>query len=166
MRFAYLSLRDYISIAYTLPVHLISGPDWINSTRFDIAATLPEGTDRQFPQMVEALLRERFKLEAHRESRESPVYALEVARGGTKLVALPDDTPKDAPFTVTSSGGADGVSADLGQGASFTFTNKGFEARKVTMQALVDTLGRFLDRPILDLTKRELAGQDGAAAAG
>ena len=54
---------------------------------------------------------------------------------------------------MTSSGGPDGVSADLGQGASLVFTNKQFEARKVTMRILVETLGRFMDRPILDQTK-------------
>ena len=156
VRFAYLSLRDYISIAYTLPIHRISGPDWINSTRFDIAAKFPEGAkEGDFPQLMQALLRERFKLQAHRESRESPVYVLEVAPGGTTLVAVPDDTPKDAPFSVTSSGDQNGVSADLGQGASFTFTNAKFEVRKVVMQALVDVLGRFMDRPVLDLTKLE-----------
>ena len=157
VRFAYLSLRDYISIAYTVPVHLVSGPEWINTTRFDIAAKLPDGlAETQFPQLIQTLLRDRFKLQAHREKRESPVYALEVAKGGHKLVAVAeDDTLKDAPFTVTSSGGPEGVSADLGQGASFSFTPERFEVRKVTMQALVDTLGRFLDRPILDLTKLE-----------
>lgn len=157
VRFAYLSLRDYISIAYTVPVHLVSGPEWINTTRFDIAAKLPEGlAETQFPQLIQTLLRDRFKLQAHREKRESPVYALEVAKGGHKLVAVAeDDTLKDAPFTVTSSGGPEGVSADLGQGASFSFTPERFEVRKVPMQALVDTLGRFLDRPILDLTKLE-----------
>ena len=157
VRFAYLSLRDYISIAYTLPVHLISGPDWINTTRFDIAAKLPEGlAETQFPQLIQTLLRDRFKLQAHREKRESPVYALEVARGGHKLVAVTeDDSLKDAPFSVTSSGGPEGVSAELGQGASFSFTPEKFEVKKVTMEALVNTLGRFLDRPILDLTKLE-----------
>jgi uncharacterized protein (TIGR03435 family) len=155
-RFAYLSLRDYISIAYTLPVHRISGPDWINSTRFDIVAKVPDGAkDEQFTGMLQALLRDRFKLQAHRESRESPVYALEVAPGGLKITAVADDTPKDAPFSLTSSGGADGVAADLGQGASFTFTKEKFEAKKVQVQALVDLLGRFMDRPVLDLTKLE-----------
>lgn len=158
VRFSYLSLRDYISIAFTLPVHQISGPEWINTTRFDVAGKLPVGMkETEFPRLVENLLRDRFKLQAHRGSRESPVYALEVARGGHTLVAVPeDDTVKNAPFSVTSNGGGpEGVSADLGQGASFSFTPERFEVKKVTMPALVDTLGRFLDRPILDLTKLE-----------
>jgi uncharacterized protein (TIGR03435 family) len=156
VHFAYLSLRDYLSIAYSVPVQRIVGPDWINSTRFDVSATFPGGaTEGRFPRMIQSLLHDRFKLQAHLESRESPVYALETARGGVKLTRLPDDAPTDAPFTVTSSGGPEGVSVDLGQDAALVFTNKQFEARKVTMQILAETLGRFVDRPILNLTHLE-----------
>lgn len=156
MRFAYLSLRDYLSIAFGVPIHQVSGPEWINSARFDIAATMPENaTQDDFPKMMEALLRERFKLQAHKESRESSVLALEVARNGTRLIATPDDTPRDAPVSVTSGGNAQGVSADLGHGSSFTLTNERFEFTKVTMQMLADTLGRFMRYPVLDRTKLE-----------
>jgi uncharacterized protein (TIGR03435 family) len=156
VRFAYLSLRDYLSIAFSVPIHQVSGPEWINSARFDIAATMPENaTDADFPRMMEALLRDRFKLQAHRESRESPILALEVGRSGTTLVATPDDTPKDAPVSVTSSGSAQGVSADLGNGSSFTLTNNRFDFRKVTMQAVADTLGRFMRYPVLNRTYLE-----------
>jgi uncharacterized protein (TIGR03435 family) len=154
VHFAYLSLRDYLSIAFSVPIQRISGPDWINSARFDIAATFPGGaTEEQFPQMMQSLLRDRFKLQSHMESRESPVLTLEVARSGLKITAVPFEVTKDAPFSVTGSGGPEGVMADLGQGASLAFTNKQFEARKVTMRILVETLGRFMDRSILDQTK-------------
>ena len=156
VRFAYLSLRDYLSIAFSVPIQQVSGPEWVNSTRFDIAATMPENaTPDDFPKMMEALLRERFKLEAHKESRESTVLALEVGRNGTKLVATPDDTSKDAPISVTSSGNAQGVSADLGNGSSMALTNTRFEFKRVTMQSLADTLGRFMRHPVLDRTKLE-----------
>ena len=156
VHFAYLSLRDYLSIAYSVPIQRISAPEWINSARFDVGATFPGGaTPEQFPKMIENLLRTRFKLQAHMESKESPVFTLEVASSGSKLVRVPDDAPSDAPFSVTSSASADGVTADLGNGASLVFNNKQFEARKVTMRILVETLSRFMDRPILDLTKLE-----------
>jgi uncharacterized protein (TIGR03435 family) len=154
VRFSYLSIRDYLTIGYGVPVQRVSGPDWINSTRFDIVATFPAGaTPEQFPEMVKNLLRERFKLKAHLESRESAVYVLEIARGGLKLSAVADDTPPAGPLSITSSGGPDGVMADLGQGASLALTSTRFEAKKVTMKILTDTLGRFMDRPILDQTK-------------
>lgn len=154
VRFAYLSLRDYISLAFAVPIQQVSGPEWVNSTRFDIAATMPEeATPEDFAKMMEALLRDRFKLQAHKESRESTVLALEVGRNGTKLVAVPDDIPKDAPVSITSSGTAQGVSADLGGGSSFTLTNTRFEFKKVTMQSVADTLGRFMRHPVINLTK-------------
>jgi len=156
VRFSYLSLRDYIGIAYGVPPQQISAPDWVPSARFDIAATFPTGaTPEQFPLLVQALLRDRFQLQMHRESREFPVYVLEVASNGPPLVAVPDDAPLDGPFTVTSSGGPEGISADLGQGSSLTFANGRFELKKVTMTALSETLGRFMDRPILNWTKLE-----------
>jgi uncharacterized protein (TIGR03435 family) len=80
---------------------------------------------------------------------------LEVARGGLKLTAIPDEALKEGPFSVTSSGDANGVVADLGQGASLLVNSQRFEARKVTMAILAETLGRFFDRPIVDQTKLE-----------
>ena len=38
----YLSLRDYVGIAFRLQPRQIVAPEWAASTRFDINATLPE----------------------------------------------------------------------------------------------------------------------------
>jgi len=155
-RASYLSLKDYIGIAYGMRVHQIVAPDWVGSARFEIVAKLPAAaTPDQLPQMMQTLLRERFQLRTHRESREFPVYALEVAKDGHALVRVPDDAPSDAPFTVASSGNGTSIAADLGHGSSLTFANNRFEAKKVTMTALADTLSRFVDRPIVDMTKLE-----------
>jgi uncharacterized protein (TIGR03435 family) len=156
VHFAYLSLRDYLMIAYGVPPQRVTAPDWIATTRFDISATFPGGaTPEQFPELVKSLLRERFKLQAHLEKRESPVYVLEVAPGGLKAIRVPDEAPTDGPLTITGSGGRDGVTADLGEGAYLEFKNDKFEAKRVTMRILSETLGRFVDRPILDQTNLE-----------
>ena len=53
----------------------------IMDQRFDITATIPEaGTPRDVPAMLHALLVDRFKLAAHSETREAPVFALVLAR--------------------------------------------------------------------------------------
>jgi uncharacterized protein (TIGR03435 family) len=129
----------------------------VATTRFEIAATMPEGSnpEKQLAEMMQALLTDRFQLKTHRESREFSVYALGVAAGGPALVRLPDDAASDAPVTVTSSGSGNGIAVDLGQGSSLTFMNNRFEANKVTMQTLAETLGRFVDRPVVDLTTLE-----------
>src|SRR5438105_821812 len=36
---AFLTLKDYLGIAYQVKLYQISGPDWISSDRFDISAT-------------------------------------------------------------------------------------------------------------------------------
>ena len=156
VHFGFLSLRDYLMIAYGVPPQRVTAPDWVSTTRFDISATFPGGaTPEQFPELVKNLLRERFKLQAHLEKRESPVYALELGPGGLKATRIPDEAPTDAPLTITGSGSRDGVTADLGQGAYLEFKNDRFEAKRVTMKILAETLGRFVDRPILDMTNLE-----------
>ena len=41
--------------------------------------------EREFREMLQALLADRFQLKAHRETRELPIYALVIAKNGPKL---------------------------------------------------------------------------------
>lgn len=85
-----MPLRDLIAIAYKVKTYQITGPDWLRSERFDIEATVPEGaTKDDVPAMLQALLEERFKLSAHRDTEDRKVLALVVARGGPKLKESP-----------------------------------------------------------------------------
>src|SRR5262245_9195706 len=85
-RIAGLTVRDYISMGYAVKLNQISGPDWITTDRFDIAATLPEGSGPdQVPSMMQALLEDRFELKSHREKRDFPVYALRGSSAGLKM---------------------------------------------------------------------------------
>ena len=82
---SYQSLSDILAFAYgVVPVQIV-GPDYLKSGLFDVTAKLPAGaTEEQVPQMLQALLAERFGLVAHREKREEPIYALVVGKGGLK----------------------------------------------------------------------------------
>ena len=83
---SYLSVRNYIRIAYRVKEYQIVGPDWIASERYDIHAKLPDGAKReQVPAMLQSLLEDRFQLKFHRESKEFPVFAVVVGKGGLKL---------------------------------------------------------------------------------
>ena len=152
-RFSLLSLKDYIGIATGLRVHQIVGPDWLATERFEIAATIPEPfVPDTLDDMMLALLEDRFGMRSHRESREFPVYALEV-ESAARLVKVPEEEQNAAAFTVTSGPAAGGgVAVDLGQGASLLLGNNRFEAKRVTMTTLADALGRFVDRPVVDMT--------------
>jgi len=91
-----MSLAELIRIAYRVKAYQVSGPDWMASERFDVLAKLPEGaSSAQVPEMLQALLAERFKLTMHRESKEHAVYALVVGRNGPKLKESAPDA--DAP---------------------------------------------------------------------
>lgn len=70
VRTTFLTLKDYIGMAYRLKLYQISGPDWVGTDRFDVAATLPDGSlPAQVPEMMQTLLEERFQLKFHRESK-------------------------------------------------------------------------------------------------
>jgi uncharacterized protein (TIGR03435 family) len=86
VEFIYVDLKTLVSIAYKVKPYQVTGPDWMANQRFDIMATFPSGATRaDIPEMLQALLKERLKLDAHLENKERPVLALVVGKGGPKL---------------------------------------------------------------------------------
>jgi beta-lactamase regulating signal transducer with metallopeptidase domain len=56
-----ITLKSLLMRAYDLGLFQISGPAWIESERYDIVATIPEGTPKEdVPVMLQHLLAERF----------------------------------------------------------------------------------------------------------
>ena len=98
----YMSLKDLIAVAYKVKAYQITAPDWLNTQRFDIAATLPDGSTKDdAPKMLQALLEDRFKLAVHLDKQEHPVLAMVVGKGGPKLKespAAPAPIDPDAPL--------------------------------------------------------------------
>jgi len=81
-------VRVTITNAWNLRDHQIVGaPDWLARDRFDIVAKEPDGTftDEQRRLMMQVLLRERFKLQAHLDTREMPLYNLVLFRADRRL---------------------------------------------------------------------------------
>ena len=84
------SLKDLIGLAYKIrDSQIVGGPAWIGTDRFDINARAdrelppfnPTGEAGPLEQMLQSLLTDRFRLVAHRETRELPIFALVMARG-------------------------------------------------------------------------------------
>ena len=177
--FNYESLNDLIAYAYKLRSYEVSGPEWLVTDRFDIAARLPEGaTKDDVPEMLRALLVERFKLTAHREKSEQPVLGLVVGKGGPKLkesTETPEafdenaplkpgeskmDTP-DGPIRLMKN--ADG-STTYHMAARGTFTLMKFDSSTLSMHMeastismkgfaiMMNTLGGGGGRQIVDMT--------------
>lgn len=154
---AALSLQNLIRIAYGVKEYQISSPDWLASERFDINAKIPAGgSEKQVPQMLQALLEDRFQMKLHRESRDLPVYALIVGKTGPKIEEAPADAPGSAPaagpVNVAATGGIRGLSMSYGNGSSFTFADDRLEGRKLSAPQMADVLSRFTEKPVVNMT--------------
>jgi uncharacterized protein (TIGR03435 family) len=83
-----LSLRNMIRTAYGAnDLEVVGGPDWLDRDRWDVLAAAAPGSpaDAPWQEMLKTLLMERFKLRAHLESRERPIYRMVAARADKRL---------------------------------------------------------------------------------
>jgi len=154
VRVTYFSMKDYVLMAYGMKNYQFSGPDWMTSARFDLSAKLPDGATRsQVGPMLRTLLESRFQVKVHHSSKDMPVYALVVAKGGPKLKETPPgEAAAGGATNVVVNAGRGSTNVDLGNGASIVFGESSLEGQKLTMAILADQLGRFVDRPVVDQT--------------
>ena len=136
---------ELLSFAFDAREHQFLGvPGWAKTDRFEIYLT-PERSEAPLPdnanqaevdgwlirnrQRLQAVLRDRFGLVVHSETREMPVYALTVSKDGHKLSA-PADTR---------------VSFDINGGQQIV-------ARSSTMKMLAESLAMLMGRFVRDET--------------
>jgi uncharacterized protein (TIGR03435 family) len=133
-----VTLWKCIAMAYGVSEdkdYAISGPEWLKSEHYDIAAKFPANMPRdpvqmraQAQLMFQSLLAERFQLVVHRESKIVPGYALVAVKSGAKLEAREP-----------------GPGSTQGRDGSFA-------AKNVSMPRFADFLARFAGRPVEDKT--------------
>jgi uncharacterized protein (TIGR03435 family) len=94
-----VTLQRMVSVAYGMTLPRVIGPEWLDRDHFDIAGRSPEGVpDSELRPMLQALLKDRFHLTVHSETKEMPVYDLVVAKGGVKMAVYPAlERPLDDP---------------------------------------------------------------------
>jgi uncharacterized protein (TIGR03435 family) len=87
IRYANTTLKMLIATAYRFNSNrILSGPAWVDSQLYDLAAKLPPGTPKdRVPAMLQSLLAEQFKLAVHRAMKDQRVYFLTVGKGGPRL---------------------------------------------------------------------------------
>ena len=138
--FTFTSLRNLIRTAYDVrSSHHMEAPAWMDTVTFDVVGNIPPGATRaQMNLMLQNLLADRFQLKVHRSTRELPVYALVVARGGPKLKVAVEDPNAPRPRGTMWSGG-----------------RKKYEFNRRTMAEFAETLGSDVDRPVIDMTGLE-----------
>jgi uncharacterized protein (TIGR03435 family) len=141
-------LRNCIRAAYGgVDVEVVGGPDWIDNDRWDIVAA-PAAADPNAPwrEMLKTLLTERFKLAAHVEQRERPVFFLMFARPDRQLG--PKIEPTKTPCTIEGDCG----NTDTNTSGAASGTIRG-TAR--TMAQVGRSLVNFTERRVLDRTGLE-----------
>jgi uncharacterized protein (TIGR03435 family) len=148
-----IPLKVLIAAAWGLEMEQdkVIGPRWMESTNFDILAktqafpmSQPPPFDAIRP-LLKALLIERFKIVAHNEDQEVPVWLLTVGKRGAKL--------KQAD--PASRSGCKPSISDYGTGsAAVPMIN--YACTNTTMKQLADAMhmvaGGYVDHPAVDMT--------------
>jgi uncharacterized protein (TIGR03435 family) len=80
-------------------------PNWLREVNVEIRATLPAGgTRQQVPDMLQALLIQRFGLRTHVEARPTDGYELVVSKDGIRMKEVPPANELDRLFPTDPSG--------------------------------------------------------------
>jgi uncharacterized protein (TIGR03435 family) len=155
---ANIPLQLIITTAYGLPIQsdrLSGGPDWIRTDRFDIEATPPPGAvpagasskvrEDTIRQMLQNLLAERFKMSIRRETKDQPVYAAVIGKGGPKL--------EKSKLTEKDCQAGSGTFGDHNSCHNITGgQGRGLHGEAIDMSDLVVIVSNWTDHPVVDRT--------------
>jgi uncharacterized protein (TIGR03435 family) len=139
------------------------GPGWTEEDRFDIVATMANGTTKeQFRTMLQNLLAERFKLQIHREQKTISFYSLTVGKGGAKLktpqteaIADADSEPKPRQSMQKDKDGYPQFAPNVTATGFISGGGKSYAAMQVhnePLDRLVKALSGDLGAPVTDDT--------------
>jgi uncharacterized protein (TIGR03435 family) len=135
---------------------VIGGPSWLNTDRYDIDAKVDpsvadairklskEDRTKAIQHILFAMLTERCKLAVHLDTRELPIYALVIAKGGSKLKEAGAD--ELVPLTAPNADPRGGPGVWM-EGRSGPLVGKA-----IAMTDLANMLQYLLSRTIVDKT--------------
>jgi uncharacterized protein (TIGR03435 family) len=160
------SLEEMIAVAYGVRSYQIVGPRWIDSERFDIEARADGDLTLDLTrEMLRTLLRARFRLAAHGESRNLPVYALLTRSGGKPGSDLrasgdtcaPPSPPRNLPPVPPPPPPPPGQQMTLlnnpwPRTCPSIFAPGFLSIRKMGMDEFAARITQFVDRPVLNRT--------------
>ncbi len=87
-----VTLKACIQWAYHVFEYQVTGPDWIDSDHYDIAAKAAgPATEPELRLMLQTLLADRFQLTFHRQTIEKQAYVLTVGKNGPKFHESTED---------------------------------------------------------------------------
>jgi uncharacterized protein (TIGR03435 family) len=161
------ALKTLVTRAFGVQAFLISGPSWLDSERYSITAKVPAGTTvEQARAMWQNLLATRFRMQAHKETRDVPIYELSVGKSAPKI----KDAAPELPAEEGAPAAAPGPSGQLQRGpdgfpiaptprghfgAQIFFDNNGrtkLLVRNETMEHFAMMLVPLVQRTVVDKT--------------
>jgi uncharacterized protein (TIGR03435 family) len=152
-----VSLKMLLARAHGMRAYQISGPNWIETERYDIDAKYPADTQpEEFRLMLQNLLADRFRLVLHRETRQMARYRLVVAKDGPKLSPprkLPEYKGDDERFAAMKADME--ANREVRRRSPYSGASRGFREASATMTKLAQDLAGQLDRPVTDDTGLE-----------
>ncbi|HVW09328.1 MAG TPA: TIGR03435 family protein [Bryobacteraceae bacterium] len=110
--YRHINIKALVWVAFPISNYQIVWPHGLlgNLNFYDVEATYPPRTSKsQVQLMLQRLLAERFHLQTHWEVRNSPVYLLNVARGGLRIRKSPNP-PDEKTLSISVSNGPEGWS--------------------------------------------------------
>jgi uncharacterized protein (TIGR03435 family) len=153
---------------------IVDAPDWVRSKRFDVEAKVsPEDAPKlrafkmeQRNAMLLPVLEERFHLKYHHEIRELPMYALVVAKGGSKLTESKPGEPMSfpdghiagmppgsgGPGPIAKPDGPPGLGNRAAIGEGMRVGPGSIQSRGGNIAFLTHALSRMLGRTVVDKT--------------
>lgn len=159
-------LQRLVQAAYGLEENqVVGGPPWLASALFDVEARAISGTTpEQARAMLRTLLGERFALTTHVETRQLPIFELQIAtRDGKPAAGLkpsgsecaPPAFPQGVPLPPPPPPSLGGVYIGVSR-RTFTCPTivmmGNISARSLTLDAFAEELALRLDRPVVNRT--------------
>jgi uncharacterized protein (TIGR03435 family) len=144
-----VTVKRIIQEAYGISNYRVSGgPAWIDTDMFKLEARSadPSADEGQLRLMLRTLLSKRFHLEFRHETRETPVYALTVAKGGVKIHEWKESGNPDATRAALQAEFAKGAD-DASITNMATFVDRMNSDRTNIHRRMIG-----LDRPVVDKT--------------
>lgn len=147
---------------------IVGAPGWLDTERYSITAKAPEGTPPSaMTVMMLNLLKDRFHLTTHLETREQPIFNLVIARADGRLGTDLKPTPAECQATIAERIAAAKAAAERGAPLplpSLPDPNAPLPCGSVrmgpglvtgsgrTIAQVVPMLSDFMGRPVIDKT--------------
>jgi uncharacterized protein (TIGR03435 family) len=159
------TLPILIQYAYGVePFQVVGGPNGLMSSRYQIDAKADAAASRdQMFLMLQSLLKDRFQLKTHRDTKELPVFALVPNKGSLKLPSPKEGVCVDSAVDAPAEWAGVGRMAAPGEvpptknrcgSAVVALGPRGAQMKggKIAMPELVRTLSMLLGRSVIDRT--------------